>query len=103
MYQGKGGNGIRDDRAVWGSSQGLEIRGCGNGSDECGKVLTSKRNHLQHQGTHIGEKPSECVKYEDTFRTSSQLGDHEHVYPGGKPVLDICGFGLPEFFTPFHW
>ncbi|XP_023611819.1 zinc finger protein 19 isoform X5 [Myotis lucifugus] len=71
--------------------------------DECGKVYTSKRSLLQHQRVHTGKKPYGCVKYEKTFRTSSQLGDLEHVHPGDKPALDICRFGLPEFFTPFDW
>ncbi|XP_014384653.1 PREDICTED: zinc finger protein 19 isoform X2 [Myotis brandtii] len=71
--------------------------------DECGKVYTSKRSLLQHQRVHTGKKPYGCVKYEKTFRTSSQLGDLEHVHPGEKPALDICRFGLPEFFTPFDW
>ncbi|XP_059759987.1 zinc finger protein 19 isoform X1 [Balaenoptera ricei] len=68
--------------------------------DECGIVFTRKRNLLQHRRVHTREKPCECVKYEKTFRTSSQL---DHVHPGEKPVLDVGCFGLPEFFTPFYW
>ncbi|XDB59824.1 hypothetical protein AB1E18_013210 [Capra hircus] len=68
--------------------------------DECGKVFTSKRNLLQHQRVHTRKKPCEYVKYEKTFRTSSQL---DCVHPGEKPVLDVGCFGLPEFFTPFYW
>lgn len=68
--------------------------------DECGKVFTSERNLLQYQRVHTREKPYECVKYEKTFRTYSQL---DHAHPGEKPVLDIGHFGLPEFFTPFYW
>uniref|UniRef100_A0A3Q2GZ01 KRAB domain-containing protein n=1 Tax=Equus caballus TaxID=9796 RepID=A0A3Q2GZ01_HORSE len=58
---------------------------------------------LEAQDDPPAERTTDICKdteYEKAFRTSSQPG---HVHPGEQPVLDICHFGLPEFFTPFYW
>jgi len=63
----------------------------------CGKCVGSKRNLIDHEITHTGERPYVCPLCGKTFTCSGSLNTHQYVVHDNveRFFCHVCGFGTP--------